>query len=117
VEAVFTKAFARLVVRLAVVTIVAAIVMVPTVMRSRQHIELRDSTRLSIRLNWQGYTPPQKHLLAPSAHDRIVITRAVLIEPETPRRWPTAGPTDQPVRQTPLDNAPDLFRGPPSLFI
>jgi hypothetical protein len=112
----FTTA-SRLVIRLAVAAIVAALVIVPTVMRSRQHIELRDSTRLSIRLNWQGDAPPQKCLFDSHANDRVVITRPALIEPETPRRWPAVSPTDQPVRQTPFDNAPDLFRGPPSLFV
>jgi hypothetical protein len=98
-------------------TLIAAVVIVPTVMRSRQRIELRDSTRLSIRLNWQSGTPPQKDVFDSHASDRTAVTTPAAVEPETPCLGPSVRATDQPLRKTPFDNAPDLFRGPPSLFV
>src|SRR5262245_40688704 len=49
--------------RLGACVVVAALVIVPTIMRSRQHVELRDSTRLSIRLNWQSDIRPHRSLV------------------------------------------------------
>ena len=102
--------------RLSALAVIAAIVIVPTVLRSRQHVELRDSTRLSIRLNWQSDTPPQKDSLSPDHRALDVAVPAVLLQ--QPAQRPVTARVPRvvvPVRQ-PLDNAPDRFRGPPSVL-
>jgi hypothetical protein len=43
---------------LASLVVAVALVLVPTVMRARQHLSLHENTRLSIRLNWQSDAPP-----------------------------------------------------------
>jgi hypothetical protein len=86
-------------------------------MRARQHVDLRDSTRLSIRLNWQGVAPPQKHL--PAAHSlvwSVVGAAAVIVHPQIPR-IPTRSPDDVQTPPSLFDNAPDLLRGPPARSI
>jgi hypothetical protein len=95
--------------------IIAALVIVPTIMRARQHVELRDSPRLSIRLNWQSDTPPQKSLVTPDdASALAVATVTVVQQPQAARVRPRVHAYAEPIVQPPFDNAPNLFRGPPS---
>lgn len=103
--------------KLFAVAIAVALIVVPTVMRSRQHIELHDSTRLSIRLNWQSDAPPQRDLFVPdtSVADAIV-PLAFMQQPHAPAVAPRARIFDEPIVQPLFDNAPDLFRGPPALL-
>ena len=103
--------------RLIAFAIAAALVVVPTVLRSRQHVELRDSTRISIRLNWQSDAPPQKDAFAPdtTAADAIVPT-TLLQQPHAPRLVSRVRVFDEPVVQPLFENAPDLLRGPPALL-
>ncbi len=103
-------------VRLSALAILAALILVPTVLRSRQHVDLHDSTRLSIRLNWQSDMPPRKaspasdhgalHVAVP-----VVLLRSPLLQPVLARVPQADAPTPPP-----LDNAPDRFRGPPSVL-
>ena len=103
--------------RLVAALLTLAVVVVPSVMRARQHVELREGTRLSIRLNWESDAPPQRALPDAASRDDAAVVDAVVIDPE-PRRISRAEClTAEPVPQTPFDNAPDFFRGPPSLFI
>jgi hypothetical protein len=61
--------------------IVAAVVVVTT-LRSPQHIDLLDSTRLSIRLSWQSDTPPHRALVSrDDASSRAVAPMAVAEDP------------------------------------
>jgi|SRR5262245_52526864 len=103
--------------RLGACAVVAALVIVPTIMRSRQHIELRDSTRLSIRLNWQSDIRPYRSLVTRAdATTSSAATPALLVwQPDVV--WVTLrvhACADPLVVRPPFDNAPDLFRGPPA---
>jgi hypothetical protein len=103
------------IVRSVVVLIVAAVIVVPAVMRAGQHVELRDSTRLSIRLNWQSDAPPQKHVADTNQlvrkHLAVV---AVSVQPLQTTHVVFARHIGEEPSPTPVsENAPDLFRGPP----
>jgi len=100
--------------RLSAFVIIAALVIVPTIMRSRQHVESRDSTRLSIRLNWQSDTPPQKSLVTPDDASALVVATVNVVQPQAARVRPRVHVYAEPIVQPPFDNAPNLFRGPPS---
>ena len=102
--------------RLSALLVALSLVVVPTVMRSRQRVEQRDTTRLSIRLNWQSETPPQKDLAVPDrpavdAPASIALVQPLLVPGVAAR--PAA--RDERLPQTPLESAPDVVRGPPSL--
>jgi len=104
--------------RLLVLTLTAALFVVPTVMRARQHVERRDTTRISIRLNWQGER---------RSHDDVVDVRSEEGVDETPALFglPPASPpipvrpraADAPLPAPLFDHAPDPFRGPPSVSL
>jgi len=47
-------------VRTGLLALAAALVLVPTIARARQHVEHRDATRLSIKHSWVGVAPPTK---------------------------------------------------------
>ena len=95
--------------------IIAAVVIVPTIMRSRQHVDLRDSTRLSIRLNWQSDAPPHRLLVSrDDASSWAVGPIGVVEEPPPGHVLPCPRVCADPIVQSPSDNAPDLYRGPPS---
>jgi hypothetical protein len=109
----------RSIVRVLASLLVTAFVVVPTIMRARQHVELRDSTSLSIRLNWTSDAPPQKEFLVPSPELRKTTDPIAVVEPPGPLRLVPGvqSAADILVRRTAFHNAPDLFRGPPSLFL
>ena len=96
-----------------VIAIAIALVAVPTIMRARQHVELRDATRLSIRLNWQSAAPPQKPILAPDSASAVVPI-ALAQQPHPARVTPRVHALDEPVTRPLFDNSPDLLRGPPA---
>ena len=100
-----------------VLALSAALIVVPALMRSHQHVDLRDRTRLSIRLNWQSEAPTQKDRLL-SDHDGsdAVAPAALVQQPHAPRVTPRVRAKDEPVSQSPFDKAPDPLRGPPSLL-
>jgi hypothetical protein len=105
----------RTIARCIALLLAASVVIVPSVMRAKQRVDLRDSTRLSIRLNWQSDAPPQKQLLAPTAIVVAVPAPAGrLVESDYVSKIPLAPPADGTLPNTAFDNAPDLFRGPPS---
>jgi hypothetical protein len=98
--------------------LITAVIVVPTIMRARQHVELRDSTRLSIRLNWQADALPQKKFLVAQSPIRSHAGAFVVtLQPETTAIASRALAVDAPAPPTVFDNAPDLFRGPPSRSI
>jgi hypothetical protein len=111
------SALSRLIVRLVVTLLAMAVVVVPTVMRSRQHVDLRDTTRLSIRLNWQSDAPPQKDLAVKDPRAGAVVARLSLDDPSAVQRVVRHVPETNPIPLTPFDNSPDCFRGPPALFL
>ncbi len=100
--------------RLTVFLLAAAIVIVPTVMRSRQHVEMRDTTRLTIRLNLQSDAPPQVKLFVPDATTADTAPPVVVQLPHASRVTPRVHAYHEPIVQPTFDNAPDLFRGPPA---
>ena len=102
--------------RISALVLLLSLVIVPTVMRSRQHIELRETTRLSIRLNWQSDTPPQRGLPAPTAVAAAVTPAALSQAPSPAPARAAEHDGHAPPPQVPLDNAPDRFRGPPSVL-
>jgi hypothetical protein len=96
--------------------IVLALVVVPTVLRAQQRIELRDTTRLSIRLNWQSDAPPRMADVAPSNDgEGAVVPTALAAQPHPARVVPRVHVFSEPVVYPPLDNSPDPLRGPPIL--
>jgi hypothetical protein len=102
---------------LASLVVAVALVLVPTVTRARQHLSLHDTTRLSIRLNWQSDAPPRMHLVAAGAREHAaLVPRVFVIRPPISRLLPRAPAFDEPVVRPLLDNSPDLLRGPPVLF-
>jgi hypothetical protein len=95
--------------------VIATIVIVPTIMRSRQHVDLRDSTRLSIRLNWQSDTPPHRALVSRDDASPWAVAPITLVEErhhEHVQPCPNV-PADR-IVQSPFDKTPDLYRGPPA---
>lgn len=96
--------------------IAVSLVLVPTVMRARQHLSLHDTTRLSIRLNWQSDAPPRMHLVAINTPwDAALIPRVFAIQPPS-RLLPRVPAFDEPVVRPFLDNSRDPQRGPPVLL-
>ena len=106
----------RSIVRLLASLLITSVVVVPTVMRARQHIRLRDSTSLSVRLNLKSDAPPEKECFEPSPQIRKSADPIAVVEPPSPA---VAGVQSADIlpRTAPFDNAPDLFRGPPSLAL
>jgi len=107
--------------RLLVVTLTAALFVVPTVMRARQHVEMHDTTRISIRLNWQG----ERRM-----HDDVVDVQCEEGVDETPLLFADLPElqafshlsarqraVDIALPASPADNAPDPLRGPPSVSL
>jgi len=96
---------------------VAALVLVPTVLRAQQRLSLRDTTRLSIKLNWQSDAPPRTEYRAPSSEgEGIVAPEAIASLPHPARVATRVHAWREPVVQLSLDNSPELLRGPPSLL-
>jgi hypothetical protein len=97
--------------------VAVALVLVPTVTRARQHLCLHETTRLSIRLNWQSDAPPRMHLVAGGARGHAALVPRVFVIPPPISRFLSRAPAfDEPVVRPLLDNSPDLLRGPPVLF-
>jgi hypothetical protein len=88
------------------------VVIVPAVMRSRQHITLRDESRMSIRLRWQSDAPPQKVLPLESPRAVSRVGRSTLDDCAAGARVRHL-PANAPIPHPPFDNAPEQFRGPP----
>jgi hypothetical protein len=101
--------------RSSVFLIIAALVIVPTILRARQHVKLHEATRLSIRLNWQSDAPPHRMVVVPDEESTgVAATIPLSPQPEDARLSPRVHSCSEPIVQAPFDNAPDLFRGPPS---
>lgn len=100
--------------RFSAMALVAALVLVPTVLRARQRVELRDTIRLSIRLNWQSDAP---RVIADVARDDAradtVVPSRLAQQPHPAHVAPRTHAFDEPVAQPLFDNSPDLLRGPP----
>jgi hypothetical protein len=92
--------------------VAAALVLVPTVTRAREHLERRETTRLSIRLNWQSDAPPRIVDIAPDESDHAI--RAPYTLPPCPACFITHRHAFEELPgPAPCDNSPDLLRGPP----
>jgi hypothetical protein len=104
------------VVRVGGLLVVAALILVPSLLRAMQHFDPRDNIRLSIRLNWNGDAPPTKAKIAPDDAPSPVILPAVVVEQAGPAHLPRHPHTldDECISCSLLDNTPDLVRGPPA---
>jgi hypothetical protein len=98
--------------RLSLLAIVAAVVIVPVVARSRDQIEHRDATRLSIKHSWLGVAPPSKASVAPQP---MVALAAVVARPELLRVACRAFIAAVPAFRSVLVQPSDPLRGPPVL--
>ena len=108
----------RSLVRVLTSLLITSVVFVPTIMRARQHIRLRDTTSLSIRLNWKSDAPPQREFFVPSTQVHKTTRPIAVVESPRPVAFVMGVQSaDIPVRRVAFDNAPDLFRGPPPLFL
>ena len=118
VVSVMPHSLLRTIVRVFASLLIASVVIVPTVTRARQHIRLRDSTSLNVRLNLKSDAPPQKEFFIPSPQICKTAISIAAIEPPDPSHA-VAGVQSADIlpRATPFDNAPDLFRGPPSVVL
>ena len=97
--------------RLAVLTLAAAVVLVPTLARAQQQVELRDTTRLSIKHSWLGVAPPTKAWVAPVT---IAVLPVPAARPTEPARFTGPAPLlVSAVRRIVLPS-PEPLRGPPS---
>ena len=86
-------------------------------MRARQHVERRETTRLSVRLNWQSDAPPQIADLAPDDSMSDAVVPSVLAQQPHPARIVARTHAfDEPVTELFVDYSPDLLRGPPALI-
>lgn len=109
-----TSRLARCCSRTCASLVVAALVLVPTVTRAREHLERRETTRLSIRLNWQSDAPPRIVDVAPDESDHTARVPPALTLPPCPVCLTTRGPAfEESALPAPCDNSPDLLRGPP----
>jgi len=97
-------------IRTLVAAVAVALVLVPAVARARQHVELRDATRLSIKHSWIGVAPPTKAVVAPQ---QIVAVPVMTTEPEPRRLSQHAVIAEAPALHAILDLASDPLRGPP----
>jgi len=97
-------------VRIGLLALATALVVVPPVARAKQHVENRDSTRLSVKHSWVGIVPPAKASVAPvQAH--IVSPPVVEIDQS---RLVSFVPIGGHVTQRAVHDDPcDPLRGPP----
>ena len=96
--------------RLTILTIAAAVVLVPTLARAHQRIERRDATRLSIKHSWLGVAPPTKASVAPVAIAVLPVPAEIPAEPG--RIAGAVPPVVQPVCRA-VRPGPEPLRGPP----
>jgi hypothetical protein len=104
---------------LSICVIVAALVLVPTLVRALQHLDPYQPISNSVRLNWNGDAPPTKADFVPrlSAHDLTVAL--VTSEPDctrvqTARR---AHAIDDLLARPPFVRHTDPQRGPPAAIV
>jgi len=95
--------------------LVAALVLVPTVLRAVQTPGFAGNIRLSIRLNWNADHPPTKTVVAPptTAQPETVWTTESVSLPA----WHSVSCEHDAVPRAPDDVGPDPVRGPPSLTL
>jgi hypothetical protein len=96
------------------IALVAGVVIVPPVTRSRRHITLHESTRLGIRMNWQSDAPPERPIVAPDDASTRRPSTVAAAQPLHDVRLPPGTMTGaDPIGQSLFESAPELFRRPP----
>jgi hypothetical protein len=107
-----TASFARRLLSAGIVALVAALVLVPTAARARQHLDRQDTTRLSIKHSWLGVTPPTKASSTAPTPVALVPPPVVRLERSSAVSRASSPPpaTPRPVRH----HFTDPLRGPPS---
>jgi hypothetical protein len=103
--------FAARAVRISLLALATALVIVPTVARARQHVDRKDTTRLSIKHSWLGVAPPTKASSAPTPvalgpAPVVRIERSAVVSPVQIVQDATIPTFD--------DTITDPLRGPPS---
>jgi len=101
-------------VRIGLLAIATALVLVPTAARARQHVEHRDTTRLSIRHSWLGVAPPTKASVAPV---QVAVLPPPVVEIDHSRVISLVHAARSVAPRTVYDSLTDPLRGPPSLLI
>jgi hypothetical protein len=94
-----------------IVVLVAALVLVPTAARARQHVDRQDTTRLSIKHSWLGVAPPTKASVAPA---QAAILPPPVVEIDHSRLLSRIAPVRNPAPPNVDDQRFDPLRGPPS---
>jgi hypothetical protein len=101
-------------VRIGLLALATALVLVPTIARARQHVEHRDSTRLSIKHSWVGVAPPTKASISSVAAYQAAVLPPPIVEigrgPFVARVDPARSRAPRIVDTLPFDSP----RGPPS---
>ena len=107
--------FARWI-RYGVLLIGTALVLVPSVVRARQTVAPSDKIPTSIRLNWNGDAPPTKadRLLPDAAHAVALVPSGLREQPHVRHVERQRCAFETPAPTPPLDNTPDVLRGPPA---
>jgi hypothetical protein len=98
-------------VRIGLLAVATALVIVPTVARANQHVERRDSTRLSIRHSWIGVAPPTKAFVAPV---EAAVLPPPVVEVDHNRAVSFVSVAWSVAPCALCDNVSDPLRGPPS---
>ena len=97
--------------------VTTALLLVPSIVRARQHFVPRDEIRPSVRLNWIGITPSKDDLAQRATTAAFDLPLAPLKEPEAPRFLARSFALDQPVPNWLLDNCHCVLRGPPTSLL
>ena len=101
-------------VRVGVLLVTTALLLVPAIVRARQHLIPRDDIRPSVRLNWIGVTPPKDDLAQRATTDALELPLASRERSEAPCFLARSFALDQPVPNSQRDNSPCVLRGPPT---
>jgi len=101
------------VVRVGLLAVATALVIVPTAARAKQHVEHRDSTRLSIKHSWLGVAPPTKASVAPV---QAAVLPPPVVELDHSRAVSFVSVARSVALRAVYDNLSDPLRGPPSRF-
>jgi hypothetical protein len=106
-----TASLARRLFAVAIAVLAAALVLVPTAARARQHVDRKDTTRLSIKHSWLGVAPPTK---ASAATTPVALVPAPVVRIERSRVVSPVQIVQNATIPTFDDTITDPLRGPPS---
>jgi len=104
---------ARRSVCVSVCLVVAALVLVPALVRALQHWDPHQPIRTSIKLNWNGDAPRTKHIDGPRQSTPDLLAARTIAQ--TPKNHFRLADTAPPASlNSPLSGPPSELRGPPA---